>query len=136
MKKKETYHPAFGALRSVPEKTRQLRTLLEALIVMNVSFLVRHKEQMGKNYPSIYDVAPKYGGPAELGIWQDISHTALRGVGDACDLVCWRVAELRAAGYKDARPLVKTTKMEDGLFFTTVQVQFKDMLEDPTAILA
>lgn len=118
------------------ERTLTLYRLLEALVEMNVSFLKRHQKLTGKSYPSLYDVAPKYGGPADFGVWQDIPHTAECGIGDACDLVCWRVAELRAQGYEDAEPVVKVTYMKGGGVLTTVQVRVGDMLEDPTAILA
>ncbi len=121
---------------AVPEERMlTLRRLLEALVAMNVSFLKRHEESTGSSYPSLYNVAPKYGGPADFGVWQDIPHTARRGIGDACDLVCWRVAELRAQGYEDAEPVVKVTYMKGGGVLTTVQVRVGDTLEDPTAIL-
>ncbi len=118
------------------ERMLTLRKMLEALVEMNISFLKRHKQQTGSSYPSLYDVAPKYNGPADLGIWQDIPCTAKRGVGDACDLVCWRVAELRAQGYEDVHPYVKMKYLDDGVVLTTVQVRIHDVIEDPTALLA
>lgn len=129
-----------GKKSSVPEKMLAqkmfaLRQLLEGLVSVNVEFLKQHRKVTGKSYPSLYDVAPKYRGPAVFGIWQDISSTARTGGGDACDLVCWRVAELRAEGYEDVHPFVKMTRTDDGSFFTTVQVRIHDMIEDPTAIL-
>lgn len=118
------------------ERVGQLRVLLEALVQMNMGFLTQYKKRMGKDYPSLYDVAPKYRGPADLGVWQDIPATARAGAGDACDLVCWRIAELRHAGYEDVSPFLKMTYSEDGtVILTTVQVRIKDVLEDPTAIL-
>lgn len=120
---------------SVPERMVAFQQLLEGLVAVNVEFLKRHRKLTGKSYPSLYDIAPKYRGPADFGMWQDISFTAETGAGDACDLVCWRVAELRAQGYEDVHPFVKMTRTDDGSFFTTVQVRIRDLIEDPTAIL-
>lgn len=120
---------------SVPEKMVALRQLLEGLVAVNIEFLKRHKKLTGKSYPSIYDVLPKYRGPSDFGIWQDIGSVAKSGVGDACDLVCWRIAELRHEGYEDVHPYVKMTYEEDGSTLTQVQVRIHDVIEDPTALL-
>ncbi len=118
------------------ERMAALRKMLEALVEMNIEFLRRHQKLTGENYPSLYDVTPKYRGPTDLGIWRDIPSIAKAGVGDACDLVCWRIAELRKAGFEDVYPFIKMSRMNGGGFLTTVQVRIHDMLEDPTAILA
>jgi hypothetical protein len=119
----------------IEERTLALRRMLEALVAMNLDFLERHRKRTGKDYPSIYEVAPKYRGPRDLGVWQDIPFTVKAGAGDAGDLVCWRVAELRAAGYDDVYPFIKMKQTDDGWLYT-VQVRIQDLLEDPTAILS
>jgi hypothetical protein len=122
---------------SVTDKMKQLRVALEAFVESNVEFLKRHKETTGKSYPSMYDVAPKYKPQLHSeAIWQDITLTARLCAGDAVDLVCWRVAELRHAGYEDVHPHLKVTYKDDGSVITHVQVRINDMIEDPTVILS
>ena len=116
------------------EKMATLRKMLEALVELNAEFLKQHKKLAGEDYPSIYEVAPRCRKSAE-DFWQTIPLCVESGVGDVCDFACWRVAELRAAGYEDVHPYVKVTQMENGSHWTTVQVRVGDVIEDPMAIL-
>lgn len=111
-----------------------LRLLLEGLIEINLVFLRHHQLLTGKHFPSIYDVLPKYK-PNVFGIWRAIESVAKSGDGDACDLACWRIAELRNKGCKNVYPHLKTTYTEDGSTITQVQVLIDDMIEDPIACL-
>lgn len=120
---------------SIPDRLVALRLLLEGLVAVNIEFLKRHKKLTGKSYPSIYNACPKYRGPRDFGVWQDIGSVTKSGAGDACDLVCWRIAELRHAGFVDVHPYVKMTYGKNGSMLTQVQVRVHDMIEDPTTLL-
>ena len=128
--KKESATPLFAA-----GKIRALRLILDALVEVNLGFLKCYRKLEGKSYPSLYDVVPKYVRRAGDGVWQDIPFTAKVGSGDVCDLVCWRVAELRYRGFL-AHPVIKMAQTKNGgAFIATVQVHIGGLVEDPTAIL-
>jgi hypothetical protein len=124
-----------GKKNSIPDRMIALRQLLEGLVAINIEFLKRHEKVSGKTYPSIYDVAPKYRGPADFGTWQDISSVIKNGGGDVCDLVCWRIAELRSQGYEDVSPFIQMTYTDDGLTLTEVRVRIKNVIEDTASLL-
>jgi hypothetical protein len=90
-----------------------LYALLEALIVADLEWL-RLLARHGIRNPSLYEWAPQYVlkvHPAGLDSWQDIAQTMMLRAGDCKDFACWRVAELRFAGYADVKPYVRTSRM-------------------------
>jgi hypothetical protein len=108
-----------------------LRLMLEALIGWNRLWLRRNK------IPSLYKYAPSYKmkvRPFGLDTWQDIARTIEIGSGDCKDFACWRVAELREAGYPDVSPRIKVASV-NGLTVYHIQVKSDLSLEDPSAIL-
>lgn len=111
-----------------------LRGMLEALIVNNRVWLRRNPQ-----CPPMYTVAPKYKlkvRPFGLDTWQDIKRTLMLGSGDCKDFACWRVAELREAGYPDVSPRIKVSENpQTGLVVYHIQVRQDLKLEDPSAIL-
>ena len=111
-----------------------LRGMLEALIINNRVWLKHHPE-----CPPMYKVAPTYKlkvRPFGLDTWQDIKRTLSIGSGDCKDFACWRVAELREAGYADVSPRIKVSEdPKTGLVVYHIQVRQDIKVEDPSAIL-
>ena len=135
-KKEKGYIPSMSVpvSSSIPKRMNALRQLLEGLVSVNIDFLERHKKLTGKSHPSLYEAAPKYR-KADFGVWQDMPSVMNAGAGDACDLVCWRIAELRHEGYEDVHPYMEMTYLEDGSTITQVRVRINDLIEDPVVLL-
>ena len=76
-----------------------------------------------------------------LDSWQDIPATLALGSGDCKDFACWRVAELRHAGYDDVYPHIKRSVHPDPngvdmpMTVYHIQVRIHEDIEDPSAIL-
>lgn len=120
-------------------KLAVLRAMLEALVIANWQYL-----EMNPNTPALYAMAPRYvfkTRPFGLDAWQDIPQTINLRSGDCKDFACWRVAELRKAGYDDVTPYVlhQTYKDPTGqgpdINVFHIQVRIHDRIEDPSAIL-
>lgn len=93
-----------------------LRNYLEALIATDWVYLQEYRERTGKCLPSIYEFAPRYilkTRPGGLDSWQDIPRCIELGTADCKDLVAWRIAELRDAGYDGIFPHIKTSYHDD-----------------------
>lgn len=137
------YQPKFELLSfaSLPVQRKQivLRAALEFLIVADWNYIWENP-----GLPSLYHFAPQYilkVRPAGLDSWQDIPQTIALGSGDCKDFACWRIAELRHAGYDDVYPHIKVSyhpdpKGVDGTMTVYhIQVRIHDTIEDPSAIL-
>ncbi|HYX20825.1 MAG TPA: hypothetical protein VFA98_08275 [Thermoanaerobaculia bacterium] len=137
------YQPKFELLSfaSLPVQRKQivLRAALEFLIVADWNYIWENP-----GLPSLYHFAPQYilkVRPAGLDSWQDIPQTIALGSGDCKDFACWRIAELRHAGYDDVYPHIKVSYHPDpkGIDGTMtvyhIQVRIHDTIEDPSAIL-
>lgn len=108
-----------------------LRVMLEALINVNRLWL------RWNPISPLYQYAPAYKmkvRPFGLDTWQDIPRTILLGSGDCKDFACWRIAELREAGYADVSPRIKVTTVS-GLTVYHIQVRADLAVEDPSARL-
>jgi hypothetical protein len=123
----------------VQRKQIVLRALLECLIVADWNYILEHPD-----LPSLYEFAPKYVlkvRPGGLDSWQDIAQTIALGSADCKDLACWRIAELRNAGYDDVYPHIKVSYHQDPagrdpvMTVYHIQVRIHDIIEDPSAIL-
>jgi hypothetical protein len=137
------YMPKFELLSfaSLPVQRKQivLRAALEFLIVADWNYLIDNP-----GMKSLYESAPHYVlkvRPGGLDAWQDIPQTIALGSGDCKDFACWRVAELRNAGYDDVYPHIKVSYHEDPngrdpmMTVYHIQVRIHDVIEDPSAIL-
>lgn len=137
MKKKSPPTPAMrilfdlASIKTVSAERRgiALRALLDALVVIDDIYL-----EANPDTAALYDSGIEAARNPD-DIWQDIPAVMARGAGDAVDLACWRVAELRRAGYDEVHPYLKMTHKEDGSCIYTVQVRIHDMIEDPSALL-
>jgi hypothetical protein len=122
---------------SAEHASTAVRAALETLVVINQVFLKENPDT-----PGLYDlvssgkVAQRRGqGASEA--WSDIPHVLSVGSADAVDLVCWRVAELRAAGYEDVAPYIKTVVDEKtNARIHQVLVRVGDCIEDPSKLVA
>lgn len=107
-----------------------MRALLEALVAANTKYLVERGSKMKS-----FDYWTKEGGvhyrehKSEL-LWLDIPSIIAHGFGDAKDLACWRVAELRLKGEDDVHPFIKVSRDEktDATIWR-VGVRHKDKIE-------
>lgn len=137
------YTPKFelDGFSTLPTQRKQivLRAFLEALVVADWNYLL---ENPGTG--SIYDVGPQYVlkvRPMGLDSWQDIPRTIELGSGDCKDFACWRIAELRNAGYDDVYPHIKVSYhndprgVEPPMTVYHIQVRIHETIEDPSAIL-
>lgn len=122
-----------------------LRAFLEALVVANWNYII-DQERKGNPVPSIYDCLGPNAyvlkvRPMGLDSWQDIPATLALGSGDCKDFACWRVAELRHAGYDDVYPHIKRSVHPDPngvdmpMTVYHIQVRIHEDIEDPSAIL-
>jgi hypothetical protein len=142
------YRPGFELCGfdtlTVQRKQVVLRALLEALVVADWNF-IWHREQSGEGVlPSIYEIGPRYVlkvRPAGIDSWQDIPRTLELGSGDCKDFSCWRIAELRHAGYDDVFPHIKVSTVPDpkgiepDMTVYHIQVRVHETIEDPSAVL-
>jgi|SRR5208337_3728956 len=141
------YTPKFelSGFSTLPTQRKQivLRGFLEALVVANWNYILDMKEK-GQSIPSIYNIAPQYVlkvRPMGLDSWQDIPTTIELGSGDCKDFACWRIAELRDAGYDDVYPHIKVSThpdpkgIEPPMTVYHIQVRIHETIEDPSAIL-
>lgn len=108
----------LGCFSTLPVRRKLvvLRNLLEALIATDWVYLQEYREQTGRNLPSIYEFGPRYvlkERPGGLDAWQDIPRCIELGTADCKDLVAWRIAELRDAGYDGVFPHIKTSYHPD-----------------------
>lgn len=135
--------PKFELLSfaSLPVQRKQivLRAALEFLITADWNYLLENPRTA-----PLYESAPHYVlkvRPGGLDAWQDIPQTIALGSGDCKDFACWRVAELRNAGYDDVYPHIKVSYHEDPsgrepmMTVYHIQVRIHDIIEDPSAIL-
>lgn len=138
------YTPKFEleSFSTLPVQRKQivLRAALEFLIVADWNFIW----EQGRDFPSLYHFAPQYVlkvRPAGLDSWQDIPRTLELQSGDCKDFACWRIAELRNAGYDDVYPHIKVSYHQDPrgidppMTVYHIQVRIHEMIEDPSAIL-
>jgi hypothetical protein len=89
----------------VPAHPRLIEALLEGLIATNMEMLD------GGAFPPLYEAGVQYQRePRGSEDWQTCERTMRRGVGDCEDLTGWRVAELRRAGERGARPFVRPAR--------------------------
>jgi hypothetical protein len=142
------YRPGFELCGfdtlTVQRKQVVLRALLEALVVADWNY-IWHREQSGEGLlPSIYEIGPRYVlkvRPAGIDSWQDIPRTLELGSGDCKDFACWRIAELRHAGYDDVFPHIKVTTVPDPkgiepeMTVYHIQVRIHETIEDPSLVL-
>jgi hypothetical protein len=137
------YTPKFelSSFSTLPTQRKQivLRGFLEALVVADWNYLIENP-----GLPSLYEAAPQYVlkvRPMGLDSWQDIQRTLELGSGDCKDFACWRIAELRHAGYDDVYPHIKVSYhndprgVEPPMTVYHIQVRIHETLEDPSAIL-
>lgn len=133
----------LAGFSTLPSHRKQiiLRNFLEALACADWCYLEEHPDT-----PSIYDCLGSDAyvlkvRPMGLDSWQDIPRTLELGSGDCKDFACWRVAELRKAGYDDVTPFIKVSVHEDPtgqeppMTVYHIQVRIHDIIEDPSAIL-
>lgn len=128
---------AFNGDTDRAESHAVVRIWLEALTLMNVSYLRYHPEA-----PMLYQSGVRYHTePRSREDWQDVPTTIYRGWGDCEDLAAWRAAELRQrfgqgkAG-RPAKCVFKSRKMADGTTLYHILVQHADgRIEDPSRVL-
>ena len=120
-------------------KQNILRALLEALIAADREWL-----SVYPNTPKLYEHNPQYVlkvRPFGLDSWQDIAQTISLRSGDCKDFACWRIAELRQAGYTDVSPFIKVGKVinprnrSESITIYHIQVRKGVQIEDPSVIL-
>jgi len=139
------YTPKFEleGFSTLPTQRKQivLRGFLEALICADWNYL-----EENPHTPSIYNVLGPDAyvlkvRPMGLDSWQDIPRTMQLGSGDCKDFACWRIAELRKAGYDDVYPHIKVSYhpdpngIEPPMTVYHIQVRIHEDIEDPSAIL-
>ena len=137
------YTPKFElrSFQTLPVQRKQivLRAALEFLVVADWNFIFENQD-----LPSLYEFAPRYVlkvRPAGLDSWQDIPQTIELSSGDCKDFACWRIAELRHAGWDDVYPHIKVSYhpdpsgVEPMMTVYHIQVRIHDTIEDPSAIL-
>jgi hypothetical protein len=89
----------------LPADPRLLEALLEGLIATNMEMLA------GGAFPPLYEAGVEYQRePRGSEDWRTCERTMRLGVGDCEDLTGWRVAELRLAGERGARPFVRRAR--------------------------
>jgi hypothetical protein len=128
----------LGSFEDLPAQKRLpiLRLMMEMLVMVDAAYLAQHPET-----PPLYEDDGDGGWHLRLqsgggAVWRDIHSVLVAGQGDVVDFVCWRIAELRIAGYDDVHPHLKMTYAEDGsLKAFTVQVRVNDVIEDPMQLI-
>jgi len=94
MRRLELVTGAFRRGTSRAESHAILRSLLEALVTLNVDYLKRHPRT-----PALYRSGVRYRRePARTEEWRTIPIVRAQGFGDCEDLAAWRIAELRELG--------------------------------------
>lgn len=89
----------------IPADPAIIEALLEGLIAANTVMLD------GADFPPLYEAGVVYKRePKGREEWQTCERTLQRGSGDCEDLTGWRVAELRRAGERGARPFVRPAR--------------------------
>lgn len=110
----------------IPASTEAaLNLALETLVVLNLAFLTTTQ-----GVPSLYSSGVKYQRePKGREDWLTLPLLLERGVGDCEDLAAARAAELRHAGERGARAIVK--RVRPGLWHCLVR-RADGRLEDPS----
>jgi hypothetical protein len=106
--------------------------LLEALIQADVSWIKSHPQTV-KLYESsvVYEFDSRFPDA-----WKDIPTILQDGQGDCEDLACWRAAEMKVAGIRGVRPLLRWRKNPSGGYTYHVLVRWPDgRVEDPSLAL-
>ena len=110
------------------EKALALRTLLDCLIDLNLTFLQYHSA------PSLYRSGVRYKRDQ---VWSPIPSLYQNGTGDCKSLACALVAEYRMQGiaaqpaFRFQAPFFKGTKLEYTLFHILVEMP-SGLVEDPS----
>ena len=121
----------FSGEADRPRSELVLRVLLTALVADNYTLLRAY----GRAFPPIYLSGVHYRmepPPAEE--WKNLRAVLEDGHGDCEDLACWRVAELRAAGFW-ARPTIRY-RMQGRLSVYHILVERPGgVIEDPSRLL-
>lgn len=119
----DCFHGTSDAERS----DQTLQTLLDALVAVDVLYLLAHPET-----PSIYDAGVVYvEEPDGAEDWQDIPTCLRMGFGDCEDLACWLCAELHVRHGVDARASFTKDYTPDGRVLYHIIVRLPDGLTLP-----
>lgn len=112
--------------------------MIEALVAIDQIFL-----KSCPDTPALYDlvnkgkVTQRRSRPNASEAWSDIPRILSNGSADAVSLVCWRIAELRAAGHEDVHPYIKTNvDKKTNARVHQVFVRIGDCIEDPSKLVA
>jgi hypothetical protein len=107
------------------ENARALRSLLDCMVQLNVSYLKDNKA------PTIYKAGVVY---ARTQWWEPIPAVIERGYGDCKSLAPWLIAQYRKA-YIPCEPVFRWVKKPDGGTDYHILVQTENGFEDPSRIL-
>lgn len=123
---------AFNGPHEQEMSHRHLRTLLMALMHVDIAYLEAHPET-----PDLYASGIRYEEePPGQEDWQDVPTCLRMRVGDCEDLACWRAAELRVRYGEQAYPIFNFTRRPNGGYLYHIQVRRADgRIEDPSRLL-